>query len=283
VVTVLVVASGVVLFLYVVGVTLELVVGGVVSGVWTRRRMEARIARLRGHHIICGYGRVGTRVAEQLAQAGEEFVVLDANPDAVRRARDEGLAHLDGDGAREDVLEAAGIERAAGLVACVDDDAVNTFIVLTAKGMRPDLRVVARASDDSAARKLERAGADRVISPYLIAGERIAGLLTHPQVTEFLTMVASRDGWEFDMEELTVAERSAAAGKTLAELDLRDRTGALLVAVRSRGERLHGHPDGTTRLDAGDTVIAVGTGDELAALERLLQPGPEDERAEAGQ
>ncbi len=269
-VTVVVVASGVVLFLYTVGVTLELVVGGVVSGAWTRRRMDARIARMRGHHIICGYGRVGTRVADQLRRAGLEFVVVDANPTAVGRARDEGVAFVDGDGARDEVLEAAGIERAAGLVACVDDDAVNTYIVLTAKGVRPDLRVVARASDASAAGKLERAGADRVISPYQIAGERMAGLLTHPQVTDFLTMVASREGWEFDMEELTVPEDSPVDGRTLAELDLRDRTGALLLAVRRPGERLHGHPDGETRLKAGDTVIAVGTAEELSALDRLL-------------
>ena len=271
-VTVVVVTLGVVLFLYVVGVTLELVVGGVVSGAWTRRRMDARIARMRGHHIICGYGRVGTRVAEQLGRAGLEYVVVDANPEAVGRARSEGIPHVDGDSARDEVLEAAGVAHAAGLVAGVDDDAVNTYIVLTAKGMRPDLRVVARASDESAAGKLERAGADRVISPYLIAGERMAGLLTHPQVTDFLTMVASRDGWEFHMEELTVADASPAAGQTLADLALRDSTGALLLAVRRPGERLQGHPDGETCLRAGDTVIAVGTADELEALDRLLTP-----------
>jgi voltage-gated potassium channel len=176
-VTLLVLMSGVSIFLYVVALTVELVVGGVVSGTWQRRRMESRIARLNGHHIICGYGRVGSRVASELARAGHEFVVVDSGAAALERASEDGVAFVDGSGEEDEVLEEAGIARAGGLVACVDDDAANTFIVLTAKGLRPDLRVVARASSASAAAKLRRAGADEVVSPYTIAGERIAGLL----------------------------------------------------------------------------------------------------------
>ncbi|HEY0387336.1 MAG TPA: NAD-binding protein [Gaiellales bacterium] len=177
IVTITLLMSGVAVFLYAVGITIELVVGGVVSGAWTRRRMEARIARLTGHLIICGYGRVGGTIAEELIRSGREFVVVDSNEDATAHAAELGHPFVSGSGEDDDVLAGAGLERAAGLVACVDDDAANTYIVLTAKGLRPDLRVVARASNNSAAAKLRRAGADEVVSPYEIAGERIAGVL----------------------------------------------------------------------------------------------------------
>ena len=175
--TIAMLICGVALFLYIVGLLVELVVGGVASGAWTRRRMETRIDHLRDHRIICGYGRVGTRVARTLAASGERFVVLDSSEEAIDRARADGVPHLQEDGSDDEALRRAGIDQAAGLVACVDDDAGNVYIVLTAKGLRSDIHVVARASSATAAAKLERAGADAVVSPYEIAGERIAGLL----------------------------------------------------------------------------------------------------------
>lgn len=175
--TIAMLICGVALFLYIVGLLVELVVGGVASGAWTQRRMETRIDHLRNHRIICGYGRVGTRVARTLAETGVEFVVLDSSADAIERARDDGVPHLEADGSDDEALREAGIEHASGLVACVDDDAANVYIVLTAKGLRSDLHVVARASSDGAAAKMHRAGADAVVSPYAIAGERIAGML----------------------------------------------------------------------------------------------------------
>lgn len=176
-VTIAMLICGVALFLYIVGLLVELVVGGVASGAWTQRRMETRIDHLRNHRIICGYGRVGTRVARTLAASGERIVVLDSSEEAIDRARADGVPHLQADGSDDEALRRAGIGHAAGLVACVDDDAGNVYIVLTAKGLRPDLHVVARASSATAAAKLERAGADAVVSPYEIAGERMAGML----------------------------------------------------------------------------------------------------------
>jgi voltage-gated potassium channel len=175
--TIAMLICGVALFLYIVGLLVELVVGGVASGAWAQRRMETRIDHLRNHRIICGYGRVGTRVARTLAEAGERFVVLDSSEEAIDRARADGVPHLQADGSDDEALRRAGIDHAAGLVACVDDDAGNVYIVLTAKGLRSDLHVVARASSEVASAKLERAGADAVVSPYEIAGERIAGML----------------------------------------------------------------------------------------------------------
>jgi len=175
--TIVLLMSGVAVFLYTVAIMVELVVGGVATGTWMRRRMETRIARLAGHLIICGYGRVGSTVAQELIRAHREFVVVDANDEALARAGEHDLLYVRGNGEDDEVLAEAGLTRAAGLVACVDDDAANTYIVLTAKGLRPDLHVVARASNTNAAAKLRRAGADEVVSPYEIAGERIAGSL----------------------------------------------------------------------------------------------------------
>jgi voltage-gated potassium channel len=176
--TVVVLVAGVAVFLYAVSLVVEFVVSGVASGTWQRRNMDRSIAGLRGHHIICGFGRVGSRVAKRLREAGEEVVVIDRNAEALERALAAGHLYLDGDGANDDVLIEAGIEHAAALAACVDDDATNVYVVLTAKGLRPDLHVVARASNESAQGKLERAGADQVISPYKIAGEQIAAVLS---------------------------------------------------------------------------------------------------------
>jgi voltage-gated potassium channel len=177
-VTVALLLLGVSAFLYIIGLLLELVVTGVASGLWQRRRMNATVAALRGHHVICGYGRVGTRVVGDLVEAGQTVVVIDSNAEALHRAVEAGLLHVEGDGSNEQVLRAAGIEHAASLVACADDDADNTYVVLTARDLRPDLRVIARASSESAERKLGLAGADEVVSPYVTAGHQIARLLT---------------------------------------------------------------------------------------------------------
>jgi voltage-gated potassium channel len=178
VLTAVLLVSGVAAFLYLIGLLLEFVVGGLASGLWERRRMNARIGALDAHHVVCGYGRVGTRVVQDLAAAGARVLVIDRNLDALTRAREDGVPCMGGDAADDAVLHEAGIERAASLVACADDDAANTYVVLTAKGVRPDLHVIARASSESAVRKLQRAGADEVVSPYLTAGDQIAALLT---------------------------------------------------------------------------------------------------------
>ena len=263
---------GIGLFLYAIGLALELAVGGVVSGIIERRRMASRIADLAGHHIICGFGRVGQEAARGLRDAGRAIVVIDENPAAIRHARDLGLPCVTGDLADDDVLISAGIERAASLIACADNDAVNTFVALSAKGLQPALHVIGRASSDSAAAKLRRAGADEVVSPYATAGELIAARLVRPQVTAFLHLAASRDMPDFELEEIRVPVGCPSAGRTIAELGVRERTGALILAVRSAAGGLHGQPGPDIVVGEGDVVIGVGTREAIGALERLLGP-----------
>jgi voltage-gated potassium channel len=271
--TLVLVVAGVANFLYIIGLVIELVVGGFATGIWERRRMDAQIDRLSGHHIVCGYGRVGSRVARDLEQAGETFVVVDGNPDAAERARADGRLLVPGEMADDAVLLKAGLERAASLVACADDDAANVYVVLGAREMRPDLLIVARASRSGAAQKLERAGANRVVSPYETAGEQIASLLTRPHVTAYLTMVAAGDRPDLSIEEIVVPDDFAAAGRTIRDLAVGAETGALVLAVRKPGQPLQGRPSPDVTIDPGDVVIGLGTPDTIARLEALLASG----------
>ena len=262
--------AGVALFLYLIGLLIELVVGGVATGTWQHRRMNSRIAQLRNHHIICGYGRVGSRVVRELDAASVPFVVLDSGREALERAREDGVLHLDADGSDDDALTDAGIAHAAGLVACVDDDAVNLYIVLTAKGLRPDLHVVARASSERAVAKLERAGADQVVSPYTIAGERIAGMVATPAVAAYLSDAAGAEA-PFSLAELELPGDWPQSGVSIRELGVREHTGALILGVRKAGGAMLSHPGPDTTLAAGDVVIGVGTEGELQGLRGLFR------------
>src|SRR4051794_7773505 len=272
--TLVLVIAGVANFLYIIGLVIELVVGGFATGIWERRRMDAQIDRLSAHHIVCGYGRVGSRVARDLDQAGEAFVVVDSNQDAADRARAEGRLVVPGEMADDTVLLKAGIDRAASLVACADDDAANVYVVLSARGLRPDVLIVARASRSGAAQKLERAGANRVVSPYETAGEQIASLLTRPHVTAYLTMVAAGDRPDLSIEEIVVPDGFAHAGRTIRDLAVGAQTGALILAVRKPGQPLQGRPSPDVAIDVGDVVIGLGTPETIARLESLLAGQP---------
>jgi voltage-gated potassium channel len=268
--TVFLILAGVLTVFYAIGLVIELVVGGVVTGMWEARRMARRIGRLHDHHIVCGFGRVGRQVEEELQAAGHEVVVIDANPAARERAADADLTFVAGDAADDDVLREAGLETARSLVACSDDDAANTFIILSAKGLRPDLTVVARASTEAAVSKLRRAGADRVVSPYASAARQIANMLIRPQVSAYLTAAEGGEEPAFAIEEITISQSSPTAGRSIAELEVRSRTGALVLAIRKHDGSLQAHPPPDARIDPGDVIIGVGTQEQISALEQLF-------------
>jgi voltage-gated potassium channel len=266
-----IVASGAALLLYVVGLTVELTVSGIVSGGWQRRRLRNIVDKLEGHFVICGYGRVGRRVAEEFRAAGVDYVVIDESPASVAAASDHGHVVIEGSATDDEVLESAGIGRARGLVACVDSDAENLYIVLSARELRPDLLIVARASSDDAATKIRRGGADRVISPYAIAGRELATLVLRPQVSAFLDVVAQVGGPEFRFEQVEVAAGSGQTGKSIRELRIREQTGAMIIAHKPREGGFNTRPDPEAKLTEGDVLIAVGTPEEIRALVELFR------------
>lgn len=266
-----IVISGVALLLYIVGLTIELTVSGIVSGAWQDRLLRRSVSKLEGHYLICGYGRVGRRVANEFRDAGAACVVLDDNPNAVAMAREQGLVAMELSATDDDALEQAGIGQARGLVACVDSDSENLFIVLSARELRPDLLIVARASSADAAKKLRRGGADRVVTPYEIAGRELATLVLRPHVSAFLDVVTGTGGPDIRFEQVEVTAQAGQAGKSLRELEVRERTGAMVVAHKPRHGDFNTRPDPDVPLAEGDIVIAVGTQDEIGALEALFR------------
>lgn len=264
--------AGVALFAYVASALVELIARGVLGDAYGHRRRRRAIESLRGHTIICGYGRVGRRVAAELRASGMPYVVVDVNADALEAAQADGSLVVLGDGTEDADLERAGIGRARGLVASADSDEINLFITLSAKAIRPDLFVVARGSDDSAAHKLKLAGADRVVQPYSSAGLQMANLIAKPQVAAFLDVVSMAGGADFQLEEIEVPATCEAAGNSIRKLRVRDRTGAIIIALRKRDGTFDTTPSPDALLEVGDVLIGVGTADELRALEELFAP-----------
>jgi len=262
--TIILILGGVGTALYTLTVSLELLLEGHLGAAMERRRMDKRIATLHGHVIVCGWGRVGRAIARELAAADKGFVVVDNDPDRIATIGSH--LYVPGDASDDDVLRGAGIDRAAALVAAVSTDAANVFITLTGRSMRPDLFIVSRAREDSSAAKLQRAGADRVVNPQEIGGARIAAFVLRPHVTEFLDVVMHEQGMEFRLEEIELAGDSPLAGLSLGEARVRDRTGALVLALRDQDGSFLTTPAADTVMKAGQILISIGTPAQLHAL-----------------
>jgi voltage-gated potassium channel len=225
-----------------------------------------------GHFIICGYGRVGRRVAKEFRASDVRYVVLDFSEAALDAARENDDLFIEGDGTEDEDLIKAGIDRARGLVASSDSDADNLYITLSARDRRPDLAIVARASDEDAEKKLKLAGADRVVTPYSTAGRVMANLVLKPQVTAFLDVVTSAEGDDFMLEEIEVTRTCPRAGKTIRDLRVRDETGAMIVALRKRDGTFDTTPSPDELIEPGDVLIGVGTTGEIQRLEEFFAP-----------
>jgi voltage-gated potassium channel len=252
--------------------SVELVVEGAIRGYFGRRRMQAAVGKLNGHYILCGYGRVGRQVAREFARDGVPFVVVDQEPGIIEECLVEGYLALLGEASDDTVLEEAGVRRARGLVAAVDSDADNVFVVLSARKLNPKLNIVARASSDESAAKLEIAGADRTLSPYAVGGRRLASLATQPLVVDFLDIVTRGEkGLEFRLEEFGVPEDSFIAGQSIGELRIGERTGAMILATRNSEGTFDTSPSASDRIRAGDTLIVLGTREQISRLERLMR------------
>jgi len=268
--SILLVIAGLTIIAYAGAVIVESIAGGVFTGALAERRRERTIQRMRDHFIICGYGRVGRRVADEFRAAGVPFVVLDFSEVARQAAAQRGDSMVEGAGTEDGDLLRAGLDRARGLVVSSDSDADNLYITLSARAQRPDLTIVARASDEAAEKKLRLAGADRVVLPYASAGRTIANLVLKPQVVEFLDVVTTATGPDLQLAEIEIAPGSPPAGKTIRELRVRHETGAIIVALRKPDGTFDTTPEPDVRIDAGDVLIGVGSPDEIARLENLF-------------
>jgi voltage-gated potassium channel len=242
----------------------EFFVSGQLSGVLAERRMQREIDTLTDHFIVCGYGRVGRQVVRDLRRAGVSFVGVDDNPDTRELALADGILRIDSDPTADEVLIAAGIARARGVIACVDSDAENIFITLTARGLRPDVLIIARASAEDAEQKLLRAGADRVISPYKTSGSEMARTALHPSVGGSVAVA------DYRMDEIEVAPGCAGVGRAIEEV----RGSAMIVAMWHSSGRLEPQPPPETVIEPGDRLVALGTPEALERLEARFDADP---------
>jgi voltage-gated potassium channel len=240
---------------------IEFFVSGQLSGVLEERRTQRMIDSYNDHFIICGFGRVGRQVARDLRAGGARFVVIDDNPDNHEAAQALEITYIESEAAHDEILLQAGIERARAVIACVDSDAENIFIALTARELRSDITIIARASAEDSEKKLVRAGADRVISPYKTSGSEMARVALHPQVG------AALDVADYRLEEIEVSPGCAGAGKTIAAV----RGTSVIVAVRRDGGTLEAQPGPQTVIEAGDRIVALGTPEAIEGLEAQFE------------
>jgi voltage-gated potassium channel len=234
--------------------------------------MEREIAKLNGHYIICGAGRVGRAVARQLEAKPAQFVILESNEPKAERYRAENphwlIVHCDA--TEEAQLKAARIEQAAGLVAATTTDATNTYVVLTARSLNPKLKIIARASEEGAEKHMRTAGADQVISPYSFAGFRIAEAFLRPNVINFLEAALQRTSeLGLELEELTIEAVSGYVGQSLRDSGIRHDLGITVLAIRREGEEMKYSPAPEWPLNTGDHLIVMGDPTQLRKLEAL--------------
>jgi voltage-gated potassium channel len=271
--SIVMVIAGLTIIAYAGAVIVEAIAGGVLTGVLVERRRERAIEDMHDHYVICGYGRVGRRVADEFRAARAVYVVLDYSEEAIEAAKEHGDLFIVGNATKDEDLAHAGLERAKGLVAASDSDADNLYIVLSARSIRPELQIVARASDEDAAKKLYLAGADRVVLPYATAGRTMANLVLKPQVTAFLDAVTTATGPDLHMAEIEIRRTCLQAGKTIRDIRVRHETGAIIVALRKQDGSFDTTPEPDATIEPGDVIVGVGTTDELRRLEDLFAVG----------
>ncbi len=233
-----------------------------------RRRMKDRIRKLRSHQIVCGFGRTGQEVARQFKNTSVPFVIVEENIELFQRAVDEGLLALYGDATTDELLLEANIEHASGIICTLPDDAANTFITLAARGFNDNIVIVCRAANPGAESKMKRAGAHNVISPYVIAGRRMASAVTRPLVLEFLDVAMHNAQFDLKLEQIALSAGSELVGKTLRDANIKATSGAMILAVGQAGTMLM-NPSPDLLFKDGDILIALGADEELGTLARL--------------
>lgn len=236
--------------------------------IW-RRKMEKSIRGIKDHQIICGFGRMGQAIAKELRASNVPFVVIESNPTQMPKLIESRIFFVEGDASDEKTLVAAGAARAKGLIAVAPTDADNTFIVLTAKEINPQLFVVARSIKVEDEPKLRRAGADRVMSPYILGGKRMAWAVLHPSVFDFVESAVGSENLEFEINEITVPNQASFANKTIVESRIREDSGANIIAIRGRDDGLIVNPAPDFKIKTGDVLVAVGTPKQINALKDM--------------
>lgn len=265
-----VIFTGVGTVFYILTAMTQIVVEGQLRELMGRRQLQRQIRHLKNHYIICGYGRIGALVADMLREQNVDTVVLETSEEITRRLEERGQHYILGSATEDESLLAAGIERAAGLVATVSSDADNVFIVLSAKQIRPNLFVIARATELGTERKLKRAGADKVVSPYFIGARRIAQTVIRPSVADFVDLTFHGGEMGLQMEELRIGDGAELAGLALKDTGIRQQFDMIILAVKKADGTMLFNPAANTVIEIGDTLITLGTHESMKKLGVVL-------------
>ena len=270
--TIVVVFTGVGFTLYVAGAVVQFMVEGRMRIILGRRRLDKKIDRLKNHYIVCGYGRIGRVLCRNLCRKPYDVVVIEKNADLIPVMDTDGILYISGDAADEACLIKAGIKRAEGLVAVLATDTDNVFLVLTARQLSPDLKIIARASQEAAKNKLEAAGADSVESPYEMGAASMAQRIIRPTVTGFLDLAFAHKRKDILMEEIPVNELSKLVNVQLKDSGIRQNFNLIIIAIKKPDGGMLFNPSFEAAIMPGDTVIAVGEEENLQKLAKILNP-----------
>ena len=266
--TVILIFCGVGTAFYTVTLLATIIVEGGLHQRFEKRRAARMLENIKDHFILCGYGRIGSIIAAELHQQGMPLVVVERDNERVHDAIEKGWLALAADASREDVLAAAGIHRARGLIAAVGTDAENVFTVLTARVMRPDLFIIARIESDDAEPKLRRAGADRVISPYKIGANHMVQTALRPAVVDFVHLATSSERLDLSMEQVRIDDHSTLANRTIVDAGIRQKFGVIVVGIKRAGGTMEFNPPPEAIMRAGDELVVLGRTDSVKALEK---------------
>ncbi|MBW1943889.1 MAG: potassium channel protein [Deltaproteobacteria bacterium] len=268
--TIFIIFFGVGIIAYILGLAAQVMVDTQVRSLLGRRKLGRKLKSLKDHYILCGFGRIGSIIARELWESKIPMVVIDTDPDNMEGLESEGIPYINDDATSDEVLLNAGIERAKGVVSVVASDADNLFITMTARGLNPGLFILARADGEATEKKLLRAGANRVMMPYLIGGHKMAQAIIKPAVTDFLDVTFQSKDIGLEMEEVRVGENSRLNGLALMDSGIRQELDVIIVAIRKKDGEMQFNPSSQTRIEAGDTLISLGKRDDLAKLENNL-------------
>jgi voltage-gated potassium channel len=279
--TILLIVVGVTVLGYTVGKFAQIMFEGEFQRFLGRKKVEKTIEELRDHYIVCGYGRIGALICREFAAKPIPFVVVENNPEVIERFSEDNVPFLRGNATEDETLLKAGIRRAKGLVSVVTSDTENVYITLTARGLNPDLFILARSGDPGSEIKLKRAGANKVVSPYHIGGSRMAQAILRPNVVDFIEIAMGRGHIDLQMEEISIPDRSPFLGKNLKEAGLRKDTGVIIVGIKQANGKMLFNPGSASLIEAKDTLIVLGQPASISKLEKMLsfntpanQPAP---------
>jgi len=256
---------------YALSSIIQPIIEGEIRKVLGRKKLEKEIRNLKDHYIVCGFGRMGSYISRELRNASVSYIIIEKDEYLREKLERENYLYLYGNASEDEVLIEAGVKKARGLVAVVASDADNVYITLTARQLNPNLFILARSTNESSERKLQQAGANKVISPYQMGAVRMVQAILRPAVLDFIEIAFHGKSMELQCEEFLVKPNSSLVGSSLQEAEIRKNLGVIIVAIKETSGKMVFNPSRDVRINAGDTLITLGEKKDLVRLEKILQ------------